>query len=597
MTRPAIRRFAILAAILASCSAPLAAQEAGDSLQHCSVNADVSDAALAARYAPVLRFSPGEPYFPTIPYFYAFDGVDNNHNGLVDFDDPEEIAAFQPGDTLMPSWSILDDRYTALQTALSPRNGTPVAPMPAVFYRVRSLTDAEENAMSSALKKDILAWDRASRTRIGTLDLLDAPFKVIEYFFYYVRDKGLVGHPQDIEFAFVFVPEDPELACIARVVVGAGHTSWVPNNILVVSNDLVMGNLGPSSLDTLTGIMTELGGHSSAPDVPPYGVFRLGMDVNWQATKAWGVRDIQALAQMGYGGQYQPDMTLPRDSSMNKSVVFWPRGTTHGYGQDYSLVPAPLFAQLYGVLDTIAEGMPHGKWPKRVDEIRGYLDSIAVLMNLPPIAGVATLDSAKVARMTAWTRPTIAPKIPGGGEVSAARHQPWLHPEYENSPSDIFKSHLYAPSMKSIERPTDILRYVTWGATAWPGNGGQVQVGFVVPWVKLPIEPRGFFTVDLGFIGSSDLTDGGISLGLSYFSSYFQRMSWYTAVNYIPDASITGSHFTVVVGPSALLWRSIHKSLLGPVNALRLSTGPRFRLSGPSYNAGVDWEFRLTFRQ
>jgi hypothetical protein len=33
------------------------------------------------------------------------------------------------------------------------------------------------------------------------------------------------------------------------------------------------------------------------------------------------------------------------------------------------------------------------------------------------------------------------------------------------------------------------------------------------------------------------------------------------------------------------------------LNALRLSTGPRFRLSGPSYNAGVDWEFKFTFRQ
>lgn len=596
MTRPAAWRFTIPTAMLIVQSSHLAAQAGGDSLAHCSPNAEVSDAALAARYAPVLRFSPGEPYFPTIPYFYAFDGVDNNHNGLVDFDDPDEIVAFQPGDTILPSWSILDDRYVAELARLSPPGGTPVAPVPAVFYRVSNLAEDEEDEMSRALKKDILAWDRAERTKIGTLDILDAPFKVIEYYFYYVRDKGLVGHPQDIEFAFVFVPADPALACVARVVVGAGHTSWVPTNILVVSNELVLGDLGLSSLDTLTGILTELGGHSSAPDVPPYGVFRPGMDVNWQANKAWGVRDIQALAQMGYGGQYQPDMTLPRDTT-NHSVVFWPRGTVHGYGQDYALLPAPYFAKLYLALDSIAEGVPPGDWPGRVAQMRGYLDSITAMMKLPPVAGVATLDSAKVERMTQWTKPTIAPKIPGGGQVSATRHQPWRHAAYEGSPSDIFKSYLYQPSVKSIEKPADVLRLVTWGITEWPGNGAQVQVGFVLPWVKLPIEPRGFLTLDLGIIGSSDLTDGGIAIGLSYFSSYFQRMSWYTGINYIPDASITGSHFTVAVGPSALLWRATHKSLLGPVNALRLSTGPRFRLSGPSYNAGVDWEFRFTFRQ
>jgi hypothetical protein len=40
---------------------------------HCEATVDTSDAALAARYASVLRFAPNEPYFPTIPFFSAFD--------------------------------------------------------------------------------------------------------------------------------------------------------------------------------------------------------------------------------------------------------------------------------------------------------------------------------------------------------------------------------------------------------------------------------------------------------------------------------------------------------------------------------------------
>ncbi len=563
---------------------------------HCRADVDTSDAALAARYAPVLRFAPGEPYFPTIPFFYAFDGIDNNENGLVDFADLDEIAAFNPGDTLHPSWEILDQRYNALLASRSPVGGTPVAPVPAVFYRVATLDEGQEDQMSRFLKKDLLAWSRAEQTRIGSLDLLNAPFKVIEYYFYYVRDRGLVGHPQDIEFAFVFVPADPALACVARIVVGAGHTDWVPNNVLVLSNDLVLGNTNLAELDTLTSILTELGGHSSAPDVPPYGKFRLGVDANWQPTKAWGVRDVQALARMGYGGAYQAEMTLPRDT-VDHPVFYWPRGAPHGYGQDYSLLPAPLFQRLYAELDSVAEGVPVGAWPATIRSVQARLDSIAALMGATSFDGVATLDSAAVQRMATWNRAMIAPKVPGGGVVSPKRGQVWRHDAYDESPSDVFETYLYPPSVKSIEKPADILRHITWGITTWPGNSTQIQVGLVLPWIRLPIEPRGFLTLEAGFIGSDDFSDGGVSVNLSYFSSYFQRVSWYTTVAYIPNELVTGSHFTVAVGPSLLLWRRQHKSLLGPVNALRLSTGPRFRLSGPSFEAGVDWEFKFTFRQ
>lgn len=564
--------------------------------EHCRPGTDVSDAALAARYAPVLRFAPGEPYFPTVPFFYAFDGLDNNDNGLVDFADPDEIAAFNPGDTLHPSWSILDDRYNADLKRMSPVGGTPVAPVPAVFYQVRNLTESQEDQMSRFLKKDILAWDRASKTEIGSLDVLDQPFKVIEYYFYYVRDRGLVGHPQDIEFTFVFVPADPVLACVARIVAGAGHTDWVPNNVLLLSNELVLSNTELADVDTLTGILTELGGHSSAPDVPPYGKFRLGVDVNWEPTKAWGVRDIQALARMGYGGMYQQEMTLPRDTA-DHPVFYWPRGSHHGYGQDYSLLPAPLFDKLYAELDSVSEGVKTGEWPETISGMQVLLDSIARLMSQPAFQGVAALDSAAVLRMATWNRPMIAPKIPAGGVVSPRRGQVWKHAAYHDSPSDIFESHLYPPSVKSIEKPVDVIRHITWGITEWPGNSSQIQVGLVLPWIRLPIEPRGFLTLDLGFIGSDDFSDGGVSFGLSYFSSYFQRVSWFTSISYIPNAAVTGSHFTVAIGPSLLLWRRTHRSLLGPVNALRLSTGPRFRLSGPSFDAGVDWEFKFTFRQ
>ncbi len=320
---PALKAAALILLVLLA-PAVLHAQDQ----PQCRPGTDVSDAALARRYAPVLRFAPAEPYFPTIPFFYAFDGVDNNSNDLVDFADLDEIAAFNPGDTTLPSWA---DPRRAIRRGTQPEHarrrhagGTGAGGVLPGPDPDRESGGPYEPASS---RRTSSSWDHAEKTQIGSLDVLNKPFKVIEYWFYYTRDRGLVGHPQDIEFTFVFVPADPVLACVARIVAGAGHTSWVPNNVLLLSNELVLGNVDLGEVDTLTGILTELGGHSSAPDVPPYGQFRLGVDVNWQATKAWGVRDIQALARMGYGGAYQTDMTLSRDTTLHP-VVYWPRAAS-----------------------------------------------------------------------------------------------------------------------------------------------------------------------------------------------------------------------------------------------------------------------------
>ncbi len=566
---------------------------------HCGPGADTSAAALAARYAPVLRFAPSEPYFPTVPFFAAFDGKDNDGNGRTDFQDPGEIVQYNPGDTTYTSWVRLDSLYVAERKKASPpelADGPPVPPVPAVFYRVTTLTTEQQDALRRFLKKDILVWDKTRKTYLGSLGILNHPFKVIEYYFYYVRDVGLVGHPQDIEFTFVFVPADPAMACQARMVVGAGHTKWVPNNTLVITNNTVLGSEDLARYDTLTSVITELGGHASAPDVPPFGKFMLGVDVNIQPTKAWGTRDVQALAQMGYGGAYEPTMTLSRDT-MFHPVYYWPRGATYPYGVDYALQPAPLWGRLYAVLDTVAAGVPAGQWPRIIGEVRGLLDSVAATMGRPPFAGVEALDSATVLRMAAWTKPMISPAGMEGGVVEPHRGQPWRHSIYLGSPDLIFKSHLYPPSMRSVEQPKDVLRLVTWGITEWPGNSHQFQVGLVVPWPYLPFEPRGFMTLEAGLVASNDFSGREFALNYSYYSAYFQRVSWYTTFAWIPDDAITGSHFTVTVGPSLLLAMKSNKSLLGPVNAFRLSTGPRFRLSGGDSSSGVDWEFRFSFRQ
>jgi hypothetical protein len=174
--------------------------------------------------------------------------------------------------------------------------------------------------------------------------------------------------------------------------------------------------------------------------------------------------------------------------------------------------------------------------------------------------------------------------------------QVWKHWQYTHQSTYIFKPHLFPPSVKSIERPTDILRLISWGYTTWPGAGHRWAAGFVIPWIETPIEVRGFLELQAGVNTTTDLDATEFSMKLTYFNSYFQRVSWYTSVAWIPDPTFTGAHFTVAAGPSFLLWTRPSKSLLGPVNVLRLSTGPRFKIGGTG-SSGVDWEFAFSFRQ
>jgi hypothetical protein len=472
-----------------------------------------------------------------------------------------------------------------------------VAPVPAVYYRVKSLSEREHDDIWRYLQSDLLAWNRSSGSEWRTLDLEDKPFKVIEYYYYYVGDRGLVGHPEDIEFVFVYVPADPVLACRFRIVVGAGHTERVPNNVMVIGNQSIVGHADLARVDTLTDVIVELGGHSSAPDMPPYGQFQLGIDVNWQTTKSWGTRDIQAISEMGYGGQYRDEMTLSRDSALHP-VVLWPRGSSRAGRNGYALLSAPLFEELFDALPDSAAELTSQEWTVTIDSVAALLDSIATLLGRDSLVGVGSLDSLSVQRMAAWNRAMISdPSEPEGGMLAPHRAQVWKHSMYTTDRSTlILKPHLFPPSMKSIDRAADVLRLISWGFTAWPGSGYQLEAGLVIPWLSLPIPVRGFFEIQAGIGTAEDIEGTEFSLGLTYFSSYFQRVSWYTTVTWLPDPDVTGSHFTVAGGPSLLLWGSTKKSLLGPVNVLRLSTGPRFRLTSGA-NSRVDWEFSFSFRQ
>ncbi len=327
---------------------------------------------LARTYAPILRFAPSERYFPTIPFWTAFL---DTAGALTPLPSRQQRARLGDEKSRLPLVSAVREAYDDALN-LSARPYELKLPLPVVFYRVCDLMEvdtaadalgrtrssasrAQENErrwrkksdhLWSYLRSDEQAWHRfgleGARTSDTTLTEADTSygvtqlpavtrsdslirfirhFHVIQYFVYYLQDWGLMGHSEDIEYAFVFVPADSTAAKSFRVVVGAGHDPPAPNNVLVMA-----ARDASKRRYYHPNILVELGGHSSAPDMPPFGQFSAGLDVNWHIDDLWGTRDEQAMAGLSFSGRYEGTMTFPRDPE--DAVTLFPKG--FGTGSD-----------------------------------------------------------------------------------------------------------------------------------------------------------------------------------------------------------------------------------------------------------------------
>ena len=306
---------------------------------------------LARKFAPALSFAPGEGLFPTVPFFTALDGDGANGDpAKADLEDPWEIAPYlrRPGTQLpvatavplhsLPvSWKELLNAYHPDSGAGRPIGRTGYAIDYAlhrvvVLYRMCSLSRSQNKNLERYIRSDEQAFERFQQIR--TFDAIlkksspdaIAEFDVIQYFLYYLADRGLQGHPNDIELVSVFLPTAKDLREKFRIVVGSGHSTRTPNNVLVLS----AFHRGESKLQDTLHVLVELGGHSSAPDLRPIGRFTAGLDANWHAYDLWGTRDAQAAGGIGYIGHYRQAMLFDRGFGSDGIYVYPPRYTTGG---------------------------------------------------------------------------------------------------------------------------------------------------------------------------------------------------------------------------------------------------------------------------
>lgn len=464
---------------------------------------------LAQRFAPPLSFAPGERFFPTIPFFTALDGDGAMGDvSKTDFEEPWEVAPYLRDKSLNPIDSAHVD-WEALLRAYHPDQTVGPAGEPddallefalkrvVVLYRICALTTGQNVNVVRFLKSDEQAFERFEDVQPLNGVFEGKPrFDVIQYFLYYLADKGLQGHPNDVELVSVFFPTERSRWDKFRIVVGSGHSPRTPNNVLVLS----AYHRGESRLEDSTYVMVELGGHSSAPDLRPIGRFTPGLDANWHAYNVWGTRDAQAAGGVGYLGKYEQAMTFDRGYGADGNLVFPPRyrpeqmaaekrqvqgipdsvlppprPSVNPENHQYRLLPMQLLSDLDALLadttgrlaeiSTAVSAIQRRLCPVRRDGFPGCEGLDSVTWNSADFSGLATATRvAAIGAMTRWRNGMIVdttfgrfeprdealpgvPRIvqqlsPTEREVlDPTKHQPWQHQSFrgtckKNKPCD-----------------------------------------------------------------------------------------------------------------------------------------------------------------
>ena len=534
------------------------------------------DDQLAHRLAPSLEFGPDERYFPTLPFFPAWQRANLSH--------PDSIAWLGPNGR--PSWGRLDARYADELTRAPADPGTlrPIKPRrAALLYRIRCLTEKQSGQLWGFLRNDPQAWWRLGIDRLYDAGLRYAEFAAIEYYLYYLRDRGLEGHPNDLERLMIFVPRrqlasrvrrgdagrEAEAQAIERfrdslaVIVGTGHSATTPNNVLVVRGAEAEALAHPKAL-------VELGGHAMAPDIDGDAEFHPGLDINWNLSGAvWGTRDAQAVSGLGYLGEYRAWMTLPRtpgtaarldpeisptnpadlakhtaeiraqDAKQQAARREPPRaaaGPPEMHLARYSLVSIRAFELLSRLAERAATdstnrlALADSVLVTVNDSIRPLLGASWAMAPLP--ADTATVFAA-LAGIRRWAEPMEAPG-------KASTHLPWHHTEYDKSPVVTLKRRLFRPTLSGLQNLGDWFSLLTVGFTSELGPAvWAIEPGAVVPVFLNSASVPGIIEVALGIqrregaADSAHVTKGSFSI--IYDRQYKGTVSYYLGLDWLDD--------------------------------------------------------------
>jgi hypothetical protein len=244
-------------------------------------------------FAPMVWLARDEPIYPMLPHAFAFDGIDNDADELVDIADPDEISVewFDvrclpscPGPGLVPK---CEDEVRRRQEARRSCWTT-------VGHPWNETTHPEVRPQARVLSREPSPWVRR-RDQLSEPNPEESSFDMVfwlyQYWFYYPFDEGPGAHRDDAEHVSVFLKQTEPPTAPIKAIVAAGHVSDTVNNVLVMGAP-GMEVLFPQSIRAHTPVLVELGKHASAPDRDCNGRFDLGLDANLYPQAVWGSRDV-----------------------------------------------------------------------------------------------------------------------------------------------------------------------------------------------------------------------------------------------------------------------------------------------------------------
>lgn len=456
------------------------------------------------KYAPALWFAKEEKYYPTIPFFTAFEWQDRTNSiaspdysclfDSVNIQKAREILYQQgAGEFFNNSQMLWPDRsWPALDSTYQSRIREQSIPQVWVFW---DSTTISLESFEDIVKTDRQFWKRSKSYRewIQVLHHVTEPqasgdsteVKTVEELNRYIGELRLPRSDRDRLFEELLNqrlhfhgslpsmskrllkkipvyrywmyylnddgieghPQDIERTYVFATPNAADRTKYDPPLAIIglAHKDWNANNVllfPPEETNTDFHILIERGGHSCAPDLNGDGRFSPGFDANWRSENLWGTRDTQAASGSGALGSYQSWMTFPR---YDTSKCMPPRLKDQS-SWSYKLVSLYDLKQVYDMLATLS------KTPTNSTSRQKLYESLEKIGGPPAEAWAVLKDSVRESTLSRlkswigdqWTYDAEQDDAEQDSEMlGKEKHMPWLHNEYKKPVTDAFKRHLF----------------------------------------------------------------------------------------------------------------------------------------------------------
>jgi hypothetical protein len=230
------------------------------------------------------------------------------------------VLWFSPGEPLLTSGRVVP---AAIRV-----NGESALERPTVFFRIEAVRLLYDVPSKTAHPFDVpidAVWNekRASATGSG-LSVDDLFGLTIRYMMYYPQDIGFGGHPHDLENFVVTIDitdDDHDAKLRAKIV----DVEGLAHGIDIYSNELDVA--AHNDVKFPIRVLIEEGKHAVAPDRNADGIFERGYDADVMSGEAWGINDGISSGKVPLTNRSRPRTDRSRGLQLWPPAYFADRAT------------------------------------------------------------------------------------------------------------------------------------------------------------------------------------------------------------------------------------------------------------------------------